>query len=279
MKNDTQNIAIEIVLKAGKYLKKNLGNVKEISYKGATINLVTDLDRKAENLIINALQKYFPNDSFLSEESGEKKGKSDFRWILDPLDGTTNYAHAFPFYSISLALEKNGRPISGFVFDPERNELFSAKFNDGAYLNNRPIEVSSTAELNKSLLATGFSYKIRESKDNNISHFKDFIFVSQGVRRAGSASLDLCYVASGRFDGFWELDLNPWDTAAGWLIVEEAGGKVTNFSGQNYSYNLKQILASNGKIHKKMSQILMYASKSNATSEIGCHNWRIRQQE
>lgn len=255
-KDIKKKASIEIILKAGKYLKNNLGKIKETKYKGA-INLVTDIDRKAEEMVIRALQRYFPNDGFLSEEVGEIKGKSDFRWILDPLDGTTNYAHSFPFYAISLALEKKGRPILGLVFDPERNELFSAESNSGAYLNGKSIKVSNITELNKSLLATGFSYKMREVKDNNISHFKDFLLTSQAVRRAGSASLDLCYVGCGRFDGFWELELNPWDTAAGWLIVTEAEGKVTTFNGSNYNHNLKEILASNGKIHEKMSQILM----------------------
>lgn len=255
-KDIKKKASIEIILKAGKYLKNNLGKIKETKYKGA-INLVTDIDRKAEEMVIRALQRYFPNDGFLSEEVGEIKGKSDFRWILDPLDGTTNYAHSFPFYAISLALEKKGRPILGLVFDPERNELFSAESNSGAYLNGKSIKVSNITELNKSLLATGFSYKMREVKDNNISHFKDFLLTSQAVRRAGSASLDLCYVGCGRFDGFWELELSPWDTAAGWLIVTEAEGKVTTFNGSNYNHNLKEILASNGKIHEKMSQILM----------------------
>lgn len=256
MKSRIKDVSIEIVLKTGKFLKNNLGKVRKTKLKGA-INLVTDIDRRAEEMIIKALQRYFPADGFLSEEIGEIKGKSNFRWVLDPLDGTTNYVHAFPFYAISIALEEKGRPIFGLVYDPERNELFSAELNCGAYLNDKTIRVSRTSQLSKSLLATGFSYKIRELKDNNISHFKDFLFTAQAVRRAGSASLDLCYVACGRFDGFWELELNPWDTAAGWLIVEEAGGKVTTFSGGNYNYYLKEILASNGRIHKKMSQILM----------------------
>lgn len=255
MKNRIEKASVEIVLKTGRYLKDNLGKIKETQFKSA-INLVTNIDHKAEEMIIGGLKKYFPEHGFLSEEIGEIKGNSEFRWILDPLDGTTNYAHCFPFYAISLALEKDGKPMFGLVYDPERNELFSAELNRGAYLNNNPIKVSVISDLEKSLLATGFSYKIRESKDNNISHFKDFLLTSQAVRRAGSASLDLCYVACGRFDGFWELDLNPWDTAAGWLIIEEAGGVVTAFNGESYNFYLKEILASNGKIHKKMSQIL-----------------------
>lgn len=261
MKNGIKEVAVEVVLKAGKYLKENLGKIKETKFKGSAINIVTDIDRKAEKLVINSLQRRFPEHGFLSEEIGEVRGESDLKWILDPLDGTTNYAHRFPFYAISLALEKKGKIILGLVLDPEHNELFSAELNHGAYLNGKRIRVSKVSELDRSLLATGFSYKLRELKDNNISHFKDFLFAAQAVRRAGSASLDLCYVACGRFDGFWELELNPWDTAAGWLIITEAGGKVTTFNGDKYNYNIKEILASNGKIHGKMSQILTHPSK------------------
>jgi len=261
MGNHTEEIAIDIILKTGKYLKKNLGKIKEVKFKDAAVNLVTDIDRKAEDMVLSGLKRYFSEDAFLSEEIGEIKGSSRRKWILDPLDGTTNYAHGFPFYTISLALEDDGKPVLGLVLDPERNELFSARRNCGAFLNNERIRVSDISELNKCLLATGFSYKIRTSKDNNVSHFKDFLFTSQAVRRAGSASLDLCYVACGRFDGFWELELNPWDTAAGWLIIEEAGGKVTDFSGKKYNHYLKEVLASNGKIHEKMSQILMHGLK------------------
>jgi len=184
------------------------------------------------------------------------KGKNSRKWIVDPLDGTTNYVHGFPFYAVSVALEEDSRPAFGMVFDPERNEIFSACKGHGAYLNNKPIKVSGVTELKKSLLSTGFSYKIAELEDNNIGHFQDFLFASQAVRRPGSASLDLCYVACGRFDGFWEMELNPWDTAAAWLIVKEAGGEVTTFDGGKYSHYLNEILASNGKIHKEMSQIL-----------------------
>ncbi len=172
------------------------------------------------------------------------------------MDGTTNYAHGFPVYAVSIALEENGKPVFGAVFNPERDELFTAEINRGARLNGKSIRVSHTPDLKRSLLATGFSYNIKELKDNNIAHFEDFLFASQAVRRPGSASLDLCYVACGRLDGFWELELNPWDTAAGWLIVKEAGGEVTTFNGGRYSHYLKEILASNGKIHKEMSRIL-----------------------
>jgi len=245
-----------MVQRSAEYLRINLGKVKKIGFKAEAINLVTEVDRKTEEIVIGILKKYFPEDSFLSEESAELKGKSGRKWIIDPLDGTTNYVHGFPFYAVSIALEEDGQPAFGTVFDPERNEVFLAWKGHGAYLNNKPIKVSGISELKKSLLSTGFSYKIAELEDNNIGHFKDFLFASQAVRRPGSASLDLCYVACGRFDGFWEMELNPWDTAAAWLIVKEAGGEVTTFKGKKYSPYLNEILASNGKIHKEMSRIL-----------------------
>lgn len=255
MKTKINEAVIEIVQKSAGYLKNNLGKVKKIGFKSA-FNLVTEVDRKTEDIIIKTLRKHFPGDGFLSEEFGKEKGTTGRKWVIDPLDGTTNYAHGFPVYAISIALEENDKPIFGVVFNPERDELFTAERNRGARLNGKPIRVSDTSKLDKSLLATGFSYKLRELKDNNITHFEDFLFASQAVRRPGSASLDLCYVACGRFDGFWELELNPWDTAAGWLIVEEAGGEVTTFNGGRYNHYIKEILASNGKIHKEMSRIL-----------------------
>jgi myo-inositol-1(or 4)-monophosphatase len=254
--NQTDKAVFEIVRKTAKYLKDNLGRVKRIDFKGA-FNMVTEVDRKTEEIVIKTLRKHFPGDGFLSEEAGGKEGTTGRKWVIDPLDGTTNYAHGFPFYAVSIALEENGKPVFGAVFDPERNELFSAHKGRGAYLNGKPIKVSGVSKLEKSLLATGFSYKIADLKDNNICHFTNLLFASQAVRRAGSASLDLCYVACGRFDGFWELELNPWDTAAAWLIVKEAGGEVTTFSGTPYSHYLKEILATNGKIHKEMSQVLI----------------------
>lgn len=227
-----------------------------MSFKGA-FNIVTEVDRKTEEIIIKTLKKHFPGDGFLSEEAGNEEGASGRKWIIDPLDGTTNYAHGFPVYAVSIALEEEkGKPVFGAVFNPERDELFTAERGGGARLNGKPIRVSDVSKLEKSLLATGFSYKINELKDNNVAHFEDFLFVSQAVRRPGSASLDLCYVACGRLDGFWELELSPWDTAAGWLIVKEAGGEATTFNGGRYNHYIKEILASNRKIHKEMSRIL-----------------------
>lgn len=255
MRSSLRDKTSGIILKAGDYLRKNSKKIKSIVFKGS-INLVTNVDREVEDILIGSLRRKFPDTGFLSEEAGEIKPGSAVRWIIDPIDGTTNFAHGFPFYSISLALEKDKKPILGLVYDPVRDELFSAENGRGARLNGNPIRVSSQKDLKKSLLMTGFSYKLGESMEANFAHFKDFLIASQAVRRAGAASLDLCYVACGRLDGFWELDLNPWDTAAAWLIVKEAGGEVTTFNGKPYSHYLKQILASNGKIHRQMSKIL-----------------------
>jgi len=255
MRSSLRNNASGIVLKAGSYLRKNSKKIKSIAFKGA-INLVTNVDHEVEDILIGSLRKEFPDIGFLSEEIGEIKPGSEAKWIIDPIDGTTNFAHGYPFYSISLALERGKRPVLGIVYDTVRDELFSAEYGRGAHLNGKPIKVSSQKDLKKSLLMTGFSYKLGKSMETNLRHFRNFLIASQAIRRSGSASLDLCYVACGRLDGFWEIELNPWDTAAGWLIVKEAGGEVTTFSGKPYSHYLKEILASNGKIHRQMSKIL-----------------------
>jgi len=260
MNNSLKAGACRIVLKAGKYLKQNSKKIRSIAFKGS-INLVTNVDHEVESILIRSLRKEFPQIGFLSEEIGEIKTASDLRWIIDPIDGTTNFAHGFPFYAISVALEKDKKPVLGIVYDPEHKELFYAEKGRGASLNGNTIKVSAQKDLKKSLLMTGFSYKLGKSMEENLIHFRHFLTASQAVRRAGSASLDLCYVACGRLDGFWELDLNPWDTAAAWLIVKEAGGEVTDFYGNKYSHYLKKILASNGKIHSQMSKILRKSSR------------------
>jgi myo-inositol-1(or 4)-monophosphatase len=252
--------ACRIVLKAGKYLKDNSRKIKKISYKG-DINLVTNVDREVEAILIESFHKEFPDIGFLAEESGKTGCGSGLKWVIDPIDGTTNFAHGFPFYAISVGLEKSRKPILGIVYNPEHNEFFYAEKGRGAFLNGKHIKVSTVKELKKSLLMTGFSYKLGKSMEENLVHFRNFLIASQAVRRAGSASLDLCYVACGRLEGFWELDLFPWDTAAGWLMVKEAGGEVTDFSGKQYCHNSNKILATNGKIHKQMIKILSRRQK------------------
>ena len=257
--NAYQKLAKEAALRAGNYILKNVGKIKKVHYKGE-INVVTDVDKKAEEIVIDTIRKKFPESGFLAEESSENnprtKKSSEFNWIIDPIDGTTNFLHGFPFFCVSIALEYKNRPILGVVYDPTRDEIFSAERGKGSFLNKKRIYVSKVKDLKKALLSTGFAYNVNQSRNDNINNFIKFIKEAQAVRRAGSAAIDLCYVASGRFDGFWELYLSPWDTAAGLVIVEEAGGKVTKLDGSMYSIYDKEILASNSKIHSKMKKIL-----------------------
>ena len=241
--------------KAGKILIKNLGKVKQIDYKGI-VNLVTEIDRLSEKTIIDTILKRFPNHEILAEESKEKYNSSEYKWIIDPLDGTTNYAHGYPVVCISIALEIEGEIAMGIVYDPFRDELFYAEKGKGAYLNNKQIHVSKTDKLIRSLLSTGFAYNVRVTKDNNLVHFCKFSLLAQGVRRDGSAALDFCYTAMGRFDGFWEMNLSAWDMAAGSLIVEEAGGRITDLKGNNFSIYNKNVVASNSLIHKAMIDVI-----------------------
>jgi myo-inositol-1(or 4)-monophosphatase len=221
------------------------------------INLVTDADRLSERAIVELLRKRFPEHQILAEESGLKRdGRSAYRWIIDPLDGTTNFAHGYPAYCVSIGLEYDGALLLGVVLDPTRDELFVAEAGGGASLNGRRLRASSTQKLDEALLVTGFAYDIRETSQNNLDHFARFALRAQGLRRTGTAALDLCYVAAGRFDGFWELKLNPWDTAAGVLMVREAGGHVTDFSGLPFSIYGQQMAASNGHIHDAMLAVL-----------------------
>lgn len=240
---------------AGRILKNGYGKTQRIRYKSA-INLVTEMDHRVEEAVIEILKKKFPDHGILTEESGGCKGKGEYRWILDPLDGTTNYAHGYPFFCVSLALEKERRIIWGAVYDPLRDELFEAETENGATINGARISVSATKHLHHSLICTGFPYDVRESSDDNLLYFNQFTKSAQAIRRDGSAALDLCYVAMGRFDGFWEMKLNPWDTAAGSLIVIEAGGTVTDFNGNAYSIAAGEILATNGFIHNEMVRVL-----------------------
>jgi myo-inositol-1(or 4)-monophosphatase len=240
---------------AGKILAYKAHRHNEIYFKGE-VNLVTAADLASEKYIIDNIKKNYPGYSLLTEEKRPSDKDSEFRWIVDPLDGTTNYAHHFPFYCVSIALEFRGEIILGVVYDPERKELFYAYRNGGAFLDKRRIKVTGEKKLVNSLLATGFPYDIGVSQEDNLKNYTRFAKVSRGIRRAGSAALDLCYVACGRFDGFWELKLSPWDTAAGKIILEEAGGRVTDFWGKKYSVYGKYIIASNGHIHGQMAQVL-----------------------
>lgn len=247
--------AVAAAKAAGRVLKGRLGKASSISFKGG-INLVTEMDRKAEQLIINIIKRDFPGHGILSEEGGGELKESAFKWIIDPLDGTTNYTHGFPCYTVSIALEQKGEIVLGVVFNPVLNELFTALKGKGAFRNGKKITVSATKELRKSLLATGFPYDVHQKPMANLKHFANFLVSAQAVRRAGSAALDLCYTACGIFDGFWEVKLHSWDIAAGSLLVKEAGGQVSDFRGGPFDHYSQETLASNGHIHSQMLEVL-----------------------
>ena len=231
---------------------------KRIQYKGA-VDLVTQFDTHAQDLIVKEIGHHYPHHGILSEENISKNADAPMKWIVDPLDGTTNFAHGLPIWSISIALEKEGTIVSGAVYDPARRESFAAESGQGALLNGSPINVSLIDDLDKALLVTGFPYDIRDSDDNNLDNFAAFAVHSQAVRRLGSAALDLCYVACGRFDGYWEKKLSPWDQAAGMLILQEAGGRISDFQGKPFSIYGNEVLATNGMIHEQMMSILQKA--------------------
>src|SRR5436190_2674439 len=222
----------------------------QIEYKGEA-DLVTAADRKSEALIRERIRKLWPSHDVLGEEEGLRDTGSEFRWYIDPLDGTTNFAHGFPVFCVSMALQHKNETVAGLCYDPTRDELFAAERGGGAHLNDHPTHVSKTANLSESLVATGFPSHKRH-KNPNIHFYHQITLRTHGVRRAGSAALDLCYVACGRLDGFWEFNLNPWDTAAGVLIAQEAGGRVTNFSGGQFELNSRETLASNGFLHESL---------------------------
>jgi len=249
-----------IAKKAGKMLRENINTSAEIFFKGA-VDLVTDFDNRAQRMIFDHLSACFPDHDFIGEEGLSKNRGEEFRWIIDPLDGTTNYAHGFPIFCVSIALEWKEEIVLGVVCDPMRREMFSAVKEEGAFLNGKKIQVSSIGDLDKSLVATGFPYDLRESKVNNIDHFNNFVVRVQAIRRCGSAAMDLCYVACGRFDGFWELKLKPWDVAAGALIVKEAGGKISDFKNGEFSIFGNEILATNGLIYTQMVEVLQLGQK------------------
>ena len=243
-------------LEAGALLRERFNTRFSVERKGV-INLVTEVDVAAEKLIVSRIRGAFPDHAILAEEGhGGVEGGGSVRWIIDPLDGTTNYAHGYPVFSVSIGLEIDGEVEWGAVYDPTRNELFTARRGAGAWLNGAPLRVSETAALDGSLLATGFPYDIRTGPRKNLAEFSAFAVRTHGVRRGGSAALDLCYVAAGRLDGFWEHGLHPWDCAAGYLAVREAGGTVTDYSGNHGSIYASETLASNGRIHEEMKTVL-----------------------
>ncbi len=252
------SFAMEIAKGAGEILRDNYGRVREINFKGE-IDLVTNVDLQSEKFLIERITEKYPRDEILAEESGEQAG-SGGTWIIDPLDGTTNFAHNYPKFAVSIGYVENGTIMWGVIYDPIMDELFHAERGKGAYLNGERIHVSSTEQLSLSLLATGFTYDVRET-GRNIAEFNTFLRKVQGIRRDGSAALDLAYLAAGRFDGFWEYGLKPWDVVAGIILVLEAGGVVTDMSGGTYRIGSYEILASNGKIHSEMIEVIKQAKE------------------
>ena len=273
----TRQVAIEVAREAGRILLEGWGTRPTVRHKGdEDINLVTEYDKRSEALIVERLSKAFPQDAIIAEEGTTVKGEAGGalrQWYVDPLDGTTNFAHGVPHFCVSMGLEQriirsgatdeDGKLVAGVIYDPMRDELFCAEAGRGAFLNGKKLRVSPIPDLAESLVATGFPSRKRHDNPN-IHFYHEFTLRSHGVRRAGSAALDLAYVASGRFQAFWEFNLNPWDTAAGILLLEEAGGKVTDFSGGPFRLDSREVLASNGLIHDELVGLFteMFAGRS-----------------
>ncbi len=248
--------AKDIAYAAGRVLRDTLVEGLSVEHKGE-IDLVTDADRAAEALIVEAIQHQFPDHKILAEEEGAVgPASSTSQWVVDPLDGTTNFAHRFPYFSVSTAFLQDDELLLGVVYDPMADEMYTAVRGEGAWLNDHPIAVSYTDTLQRSLLATGFPYNVASTDRDNVEEYRHLVRRTQGVLRLGSAALDLCQVAAGRLDGFWEFELKPWDTAAGALIVQEAGGTVTTLDGKTFSIESGEVLASNGRLHDPLIQAL-----------------------
>ncbi len=255
MKNHFLDVAVQAARASGRIQKRYLTRNYRIDFKGFSTNLVTEVDLRCERRIISVISDHFPGHDFYAEEEGKTGTGSPYRWIIDPLDGTTNYAHGYPCFCTSIALEEKGKVRLGVVFDPVRNELFTALKGKGAFLNGAKITTSEQSNLSGALLVTGFPYDVKQNR-KNFQYFRRFVLNAQAVRRDGSAALDLCYTAMGRFDGFWEFSLSPWDLAAGSLILKEAGGKITLSSGRPFSIYKGEVLASNGPLHPQMVRVL-----------------------
>jgi myo-inositol-1(or 4)-monophosphatase len=247
--------AIEAVVRAGSLQRSQFGSRFRIDKKGA-IDLVTEVDLEVERIFRAMIAERFPGHIVLAEEMGETGVDSRYRWVFDPLDGTTNYAHGIPIFCATLALEIDGVPAVGAVFDPNRNELFTAERGVGAWLNGERLQVSSTATLSDSVLVTGFPYDVRERGADLLALFGGFLSRARAVRRLGSAAIDLCWTAAGRMDGFWEQSLKAWDVMAGALIVQEAGGRVTAINGSEWNPYSGHVLASNGHLHDEMLAVV-----------------------
>lgn len=256
MRAAAREVATDVARQAGALLLQMVGRVDEVRYKGP-VDLVTEADGASERLIVDAIRARFPDHAILAEEGGALSGEDAAapRWLIDPLDGTTNYAHGYPLYAVSIALEADGAVVLGVVYVPTLDELYVAERGRGAWLNGRPVRVSRTEALIASLVATGFLYDV-EARGRNLPHWGNFTHATQGVRRSGSAAIDLCHVAAGRLDGYWEEGLQPWDMAAGSLMVTEAGGMITGYGGEPFRVDGPNCVASNGEIHQAMLRVL-----------------------
>ncbi len=243
--------AVEMAKMAGEIILRGYTGAFEVEHKGA-IDLVTGVDRASQDLLEREIRRRHPGHGILGEEGLDDPGEADLAWVLDPLDGTTNFVHRFPVFAVSIGVYRRGEALAGVVFNPVSGELFTAAAGGGAFLDRAPIRVSAVADLGHSLVGTGFPYDIREHGCNNLAPFSRMALRAQGIRRCGSAALDLCWVACGRLDGFWEFSLKSWDIAAGSLILREAGGRVTDFAGNDLVLDGSRTLASNGLIHQAM---------------------------
>ena len=251
------NLALRLARAAGDLQRSRYQTALRIGTKSAPVDLVTEVDRACERLIVDELAVSRPEDAVLAEEgSGTDRPDAAWRWIIDPLDGTVNYAHGYPRFCVSIGIEQRGVRSVGVVYDPLLDEAFHAVRGGGAFLNGKPIRVSKENELGRGLFATGFAYDVRRSRDDNLANWAAFVKSARAVRRDGSAALDLCYVACGRFEGYWEQKLHAWDVAAGQLLVEEAGGRCTDFGGGPVPSSGDPIVASNGRVHEQMLALL-----------------------
>ncbi len=257
--NKVLEFAVELAFESGRIQRSHFEKQHTVTHKGE-INIVTEVDIACQERIIHLIRRRFPHDHIIAEEKDNVFDDQRNRWIIDPVDGTTNYAHGYPFFCTSIAYEVAGVVECGVVYNPIFDELFFARRGEGAYLNGQRLGVSGTRDMKQALLATGFPYDLSTNSRNNIDYFVAFLYHAQAIRRDGSAALNLSYVAAGRFDGYWELNLNSWDTAAGVLMVAEAGGKVSSFKGESFDIYKGQVVASNGLLHESMLEVLKEGS-------------------
>lgn len=250
------NDLIYISKEAGNYVGSKFNSGFSLEFKSNESDLVTEVDKASEKRIVDFIKRKYPTHGIITEESAGLESKSEYNWVIDPLDGTVNFAHGLPIFAISIGIQKNGITIAGVVYDVMEQIVYSAELGNGAYENDKKIKVSDNSNLRRALLVTGFPYDIAENPENALGKFTAFTKAARGIRRLGSAAIDFCYVAKGVFDGFWEVHLKPWDMCAGKLIVEEAGGLVTDFNGDKIDIFGKRILATNGKIHHAMIEVL-----------------------